>query len=66
MMAIMLDAHSRQILNEDQAVEMLYADPEMEIANLCLENMFGAKGLIKISVSSRHILLTSFKFKLKY
>ena len=29
----MLDAHSRQILNEDQAVEMLYADPEMEIAN---------------------------------
>ena len=39
MMAIMLDAHSRQILNEDQAVEMLYADPEMEIANLCLENV---------------------------
>ena len=39
MMAIMLDEHSRQILNEEQAVEMLYADPQMEIANLCLENV---------------------------
>ena len=35
----MLDTYSRQILNEDQAVEMLYADPELDISNLCLEDV---------------------------
>lgn len=39
MMAIMLDAYSRQIINEDQAVEMLYADPALQVDNLCLEDV---------------------------
>ena len=39
MAAILLDTYSRQILNEDQAVEMLYADPELDISNLCLEDV---------------------------
>ena len=39
MMAIMLDNYSRQILTEDQAVEMLYADPQLDINNLCLNDV---------------------------
>lgn len=39
MMAIMLDTYSRQIINEDQAVEMLYANPELDINNLCLDDV---------------------------
>jgi len=35
----MLDLYSRQILNEDQAVEMLYADPALDINNLCLDDV---------------------------
>ncbi len=38
-MKLMLDNYSRQILNEDQAVEMLYADPILDISNLCLEDV---------------------------
>lgn len=39
MAAIVLDTYSRQILNEDQAVEMLYIDPALDIENLCLEDV---------------------------
>ena len=35
----MLDKYSRQILNEDQAVEMLYANPQLDISNLCLQDV---------------------------
>lgn len=38
-MTIMLDNYSRQILNEDQAVEMLYANPQLDIRNLCLQDV---------------------------
>jgi len=38
-MTIMLDKYSRQILNEDQAVEMLYGNPQLEISNLCLQDV---------------------------
>lgn len=38
-MTIMLDNYSRQILNEDQAVEMLYANPQLDISNLCLQDV---------------------------
>ena len=37
-MTISLDKYSRQILNEDQACDMLYADPKLDISNLCLED----------------------------
>ena len=35
-MTILLDKYSRQVLSENQAVEMLYADPSLDVANLCL------------------------------
>ena len=35
----MLDNYARQILNEEQAVEMLYANPILDISNLCLEDV---------------------------
>jgi DNA polymerase III alpha subunit len=35
----MLDSYSRQILDEDQAVEMLYANPQLDISNLCLQDV---------------------------
>jgi len=35
----MLDNYSRQILDEDQAVEMLYANPQLDISNLCLQDV---------------------------
>ena len=35
----MLDTFQRQILNEDQAVEMLYANPNLDISNLCLQDV---------------------------
>ena len=38
-MTILLDKYSRQILDEQQACEMLYADPTLDVANLCLENV---------------------------
>ena len=38
-MTIMLDSYSRQIINEDQAVEMLYANPQLDISNLCLQDV---------------------------
>jgi len=38
-MTILLDNYSRQILSEDQAVEMLYANPNLDISNLCLDNV---------------------------
>jgi DNA polymerase III alpha subunit len=37
-MTILLDKYSRQVLSENQAVEMLYADPALDVANLCLED----------------------------
>lgn len=38
-MTVILDDYSRQILNEEQAVEMLYANPILDISNLCLEDV---------------------------
>ena len=38
-MKLMLDTFQRQILNEDQAVEMLYANPNLDISNLCLQDV---------------------------
>ena len=38
MMTILLDKYSRQVLSENQAVEMLYADPALDVNNLCLED----------------------------
>ena len=38
MMTILLDKYSRQVLSENQAVEMLYADPTLDVTNLCLED----------------------------
>ena len=35
---MMLDNYSRQILTEQQACEMLYADPNLDVGNLCLED----------------------------
>ena len=37
-MTILLDKYSRQVLSENQAVEMLYADPKLDVSNLCLED----------------------------
>tara|TARA_B100001093_G_scaffold519308_1_gene607707 strand:+ start:3172 stop:3690 length:519 start_codon:yes stop_codon:yes gene_type:complete len=39
MAAIVLDTYSRQILNENQAVDMLYANPSLDITNLCLDSV---------------------------
>ena len=38
MMTILLDKYSRQVLSENQAVEMLYADPALDVTNLFLED----------------------------
>ncbi len=38
MMTILLDKYSRQVLSENQAVEMLYANPKLDVSNLCLED----------------------------
>jgi len=38
-MTILLDKYSRQVLSENQAVEMLYADPKLDVSNLCLEDV---------------------------
>jgi DNA polymerase III alpha subunit len=38
-MTILLDKYSRQVLSENQAVEMLYADPSLDVANLCLDDV---------------------------
>ena len=37
-MTILLDKYSRQVLSENQAVEMLYSDPTLDVTNLCLED----------------------------
>ena len=37
-MTILLDKYARQVLSENQAVEMLYADPALDVTNLCLED----------------------------
>lgn len=38
-MTILLDKYSRQVLSEDQATEMLYADPNLDVSNLCLDDV---------------------------
>lgn len=38
-MTILLDEYSRQVLNEKQACEMLYANPTLDVTNLCLEDV---------------------------
>ena len=37
-MTILTDKYSRQVLSEDQAVTMLYADPSLHITDLCLQD----------------------------
>ncbi len=37
-MTILLDKYSRQVLSENQAVEMLYSDPALDVSNLCLQD----------------------------
>ena len=37
-MTILLDKYSRQVLSEEQACAMLYADPTLDVTNLCLED----------------------------
>ena len=39
MMTILLDKYSRQVLSEEQACDMLYSDPTLDVANLCLEDV---------------------------
>ena len=39
MMTILLDKYSRQVLSEEQACAMLYSDPTLDVANLCLEDV---------------------------
>jgi len=38
-MTILLDKYARQILSEEQACAMLYSDPTLDVANLCLEDV---------------------------
>ena len=38
-MTILLDKYSRQVLSEEQACDMLYSDPTLDVANLCLEDV---------------------------
>ncbi len=46
-MTILLDKYSRQILNEEQACEMLYADPTLDVSNLCLDDVAKFNGASK-------------------
>ncbi len=46
-MTILLDNYSRQVLNEDQACNMLYANPALDISNLCLEDVSKFNGASK-------------------
>ena len=46
-MTILLDNYSRQILSEDQACDMLYANPALDISNLCLEDVSKFNGASK-------------------
>lgn len=39
MTTMLLDNYSRQILNENQAVEMLYTNPNLDVSNLCLDDV---------------------------
>lgn len=47
-MTILLDKYSRQILNEEQACAMLYSDPTLDIANLCLDDVAKFNGASKL------------------
>lgn len=38
-MTILLDEYSRQVLSEQQACEMLYTNPSLDVTNLCLEDV---------------------------
>ena len=38
-MTILLDEYSRQVLSEQQACEMLYTNPGLDVTNLCLEDV---------------------------
>jgi len=46
-MTILLDNYSRQVLNEDQACDMLYANPALDVSNLCLEDVSKFNGASK-------------------
>ena len=46
-MTILLDKYSRQILSEEQACAMLYANPTLDVTNLCLEDVAKFNGASK-------------------
>jgi len=46
-MTILLDKYSRQVLSEEQACAMLYSDPTLDVANLCLEDVTKFNGASK-------------------
>ena len=46
-MTILLDKYSRQILSEDQACAMMYADPALDVSNLCIEDVTKFNGASK-------------------
>ena len=47
-MTILLDKYSRQVLNEEQACAMLYNDPTLDVANLCLEDVSKFNGASRL------------------
>ena len=47
-MTILFDKYSRQVLSEEQACAMLYADPTLNIANLCLDDVTKFNGASKL------------------
>jgi len=46
-MTILLDNYSRQVLSEDQACDMLYTNPTLDVSNLCLEDVGKFNGASK-------------------
>lgn len=46
-MTILLDKYSRQILSEEQACAMLYSNPALDVANLCLKDVSKYNGASK-------------------
>ena len=47
-MTILLDKYSRQILSEEQACAMLYTNPTLDVANLCLDDVTKFNGASKL------------------
>ena len=47
-MTILLDKYSRQVLSEQQACAMLYNDPSLDVANLCLDDVSKFNGASRL------------------